>query len=186
MERPAAAGFFLLAGVWSFVFFSASVCKRPSYILPVMPPLALALGCYVDAAISAGRMRLRSWSCVAAATFVALLGASQFLLPGYADKYSLRAQIAPHAEECAADVPVMCYPHGWDGVNYYLQRQDVRVFHAAELDELISALGRQRQSLVVVKSDAALQSFREALPRSLEFVQCSCQVPVAVGWVRRR
>jgi 4-amino-4-deoxy-L-arabinose transferase-like glycosyltransferase len=184
-QRTGAVGFFLLAGLWSLAFFSASVCKRPSYVLPVMPPLALALGCYVDGACLLGRLRLAHWAWAAAASFLLLLAAAQFLLPGYADKYSLRGQLVPHAEVCAG-VPVMCYPHRWDGVSYYLQRGDVSVFRAAQLADLVSALRRQRQSLVVVKSDDSLQSFREALPESLEFVQCSCQMPVAVGWVRRR
>lgn len=46
-RRPAALGFFLLSSLLCLVFFSASGCKRPAYILPTMPPLALALGCYL-------------------------------------------------------------------------------------------------------------------------------------------
>ncbi len=47
-RRPAALGFFLLSFVWGLLFFSASGCKRATYILPLMPPLALALGCYLE------------------------------------------------------------------------------------------------------------------------------------------
>jgi len=46
-RRPAALGLPLLAGLWCFLFYSLSGCKRPGYILPVMPPLALALGWYL-------------------------------------------------------------------------------------------------------------------------------------------
>jgi dolichol-phosphate mannosyltransferase len=53
-RRPAALGFVLLAFAWSLLFFSASGCKRPTYILPVLPPLALALGCYLDAVVARG------------------------------------------------------------------------------------------------------------------------------------
>jgi 4-amino-4-deoxy-L-arabinose transferase-like glycosyltransferase len=180
-----ALGFFLLAGLWSLAFFSASGCKRPSYILPAMPPLALALGCFLDAAFSAGRIRVGHWACAAAATFLLLLGTAQFLLPAYARKYSLREQIAPHAGE-SAGVPVLCYPHRWDAVSYYLQRSDVRVFRRAQLEDMVAALRWQPQSLVVVKSDAAFGSFLAALPESLEFVPCSRDATVAVGWVRRR
>src|SRR5262249_24053266 len=49
VRRPPALGFFLLAGLWSLVFFSLAGCKRAVYILPAMTPLALALGCYLDA-----------------------------------------------------------------------------------------------------------------------------------------
>jgi dolichol-phosphate mannosyltransferase len=43
-RRPAALGFVLLCVLWTLTFFSLSGCKRPAYILPAMPPLALALG----------------------------------------------------------------------------------------------------------------------------------------------
>jgi dolichol-phosphate mannosyltransferase len=46
--RPGALGFFLLAFLLPLVFFSASGCKRPGYLLPAIPPLALALGVYLD------------------------------------------------------------------------------------------------------------------------------------------
>jgi dolichol-phosphate mannosyltransferase len=47
-RRPAALGFALVSGLWMLVFFSASGCKRPTYLLPALPPLALALGWYVQ------------------------------------------------------------------------------------------------------------------------------------------
>jgi dolichol-phosphate mannosyltransferase len=47
-RRPAGLGLVLLACGWCLVFFSASGCKRPAYILPALPPMALALGCYLD------------------------------------------------------------------------------------------------------------------------------------------
>jgi 4-amino-4-deoxy-L-arabinose transferase-like glycosyltransferase len=178
--------FFLLAALWGLLFFSASGCKRPSYILPVMPPLALALGCHVDAACRAGRIRLAHWAGVAAACYFLLLGAAEFLLPGYAQKYSVRDQIVPHTEACTAADPVLSYPHGWDGVSYYLKRNDVRVFRPRQLGDMMSALQQHPQSLVVVKTDASLDQFLGALPEALQFEPCSCRETIAVGWVRRR
>jgi 4-amino-4-deoxy-L-arabinose transferase-like glycosyltransferase len=185
-RRPAAMGFLVLAAIWGLVFFSASGCKRPSYILPVMPPLALALGCYADSVFSLGRSRLVAWSCTAAASFLLLFGAAEWWLPAYAEKYSLREHIVPRIDQCAREVPVMCYPHGWDAVSFYLQRSDVRVFKPAQLAVMVSALEKQPQSLVVLKSDISLTTFLAALPARLEFVQCSSDSTVAVGWVRRR
>jgi 4-amino-4-deoxy-L-arabinose transferase-like glycosyltransferase len=52
MRRPPEQGFFLLAALWGLVFFSLAGCKRATYILPVMPPLALALGCQLDSMIA--------------------------------------------------------------------------------------------------------------------------------------
>jgi dolichol-phosphate mannosyltransferase len=63
-RRPAGLGFVLLAFLWSLLFFSASGCKRATYILPAMPPLALALGCYLDA-IAARALAARADSALA-------------------------------------------------------------------------------------------------------------------------
>jgi len=39
------------------VFFSLSGSKRPGYILPALPPLALALGCYLNVILPRERLR---------------------------------------------------------------------------------------------------------------------------------
>jgi 4-amino-4-deoxy-L-arabinose transferase-like glycosyltransferase len=207
-------GFILLAGIWSFLFFSLAACKRPCYILPIMPPLALALGCYVHAVwrskivnrgsemedrrneplfseprssiLNPRSSILLPFVLAAAASFVFLLAADHFLLPHYADKYSVRGRILPIVEACGHDTPVMCYPHIWDGVSFYLQRNDVQVYRSTRLQDMMLALDQQPQSLVVVKEDVCLDRFFEALPKSLEFIPCTRQHPVAVGWVRRR
>jgi len=69
-RRPPALGFFLAAFLWCFVFFSAAGCKRPAYILPALPPLALALGCYL--AVIVPERRWRSAATRFAARFSAL------------------------------------------------------------------------------------------------------------------
>jgi 4-amino-4-deoxy-L-arabinose transferase-like glycosyltransferase len=58
-RRPPALGFFLLSSLLCIFFFSVSGCKRPGYILPALPPLALALGCYVSVLVPRGRPRGR-------------------------------------------------------------------------------------------------------------------------------
>jgi 4-amino-4-deoxy-L-arabinose transferase-like glycosyltransferase len=50
-RRPGALGFALVAFVWGLLFFSLAGSKRPVYLVPVLPPLALALGCYLDIAL---------------------------------------------------------------------------------------------------------------------------------------
>mgnify|MGYP001226692390 FL=1 len=47
-RRPAALGFAVATFLWGFVFFSLSGSKRPVYLVPLLPPLALALGCVLD------------------------------------------------------------------------------------------------------------------------------------------
>jgi len=56
-RRPPALGFCLLAFLWGAAFFSASGCKRATYILPALPPLALALGCYLDVVLLRAKLR---------------------------------------------------------------------------------------------------------------------------------
>jgi len=51
------SSFFLLACGWTLVFFSLAGCKRPAYILPALPPLALALGCHLDALLPHASLR---------------------------------------------------------------------------------------------------------------------------------
>jgi len=47
-RRPAALGFALIAFLWGLLFFSLAGSKRPVYLVPLLPPLALALGCMLD------------------------------------------------------------------------------------------------------------------------------------------
>jgi 4-amino-4-deoxy-L-arabinose transferase-like glycosyltransferase len=47
VQPPAAIGFWLLAALWIILFYSVAGCKRAVYILPALPPLALALGCFL-------------------------------------------------------------------------------------------------------------------------------------------
>ena len=56
-RRPPALGFFGLAALWSLLFFSAAGCKRAVYLLPALPPLALAMGCYLNALVAGRALR---------------------------------------------------------------------------------------------------------------------------------
>jgi dolichol-phosphate mannosyltransferase len=48
--------FCCVCSCWCLLFFSLSGCKRAFYILPAMPPLALALGGYLDTLAPAGSL----------------------------------------------------------------------------------------------------------------------------------
>jgi dolichol-phosphate mannosyltransferase len=89
-RRQPALGFFVLAALWSLLFFSASGCKRAVYIVPALPPLALALGCYLGALVPRRSLR-ESWAAVwsrgartayRATFFMLTLGAGAALLAG--------------------------------------------------------------------------------------------------------
>jgi dolichol-phosphate mannosyltransferase len=88
-RRPAALGFFLLSSLLCLIFFSVSGCKRPAYILPAMPPLALALGCYLHLLVprvppqaGAGLQFLWQWRSrgAGAATLLVLTAAGAILV----------------------------------------------------------------------------------------------------------
>jgi len=254
-RRPAALGFFLLACLSCLLFYSAGGCKRAGYILPAMPPLALALGWYLDVALAdaawrrAGAVLLRqqaplarwavqlvlvlalggsiltawvgmqrpasgaavataaaaglwclrrrgpgpagSWVLCGAVTFAVLLAAVHQVLPGYTRKFSIREQVRPQLQVSAtAHLPVVCYPHRWDSVSFYLRRNDVHVYTPAQRHDLMALLRAQPDTLVFVKSDDAtsrnLTDFLEALPGCLEFVPRSRSGIVTAGLVHRR
>jgi hypothetical protein len=60
--RPAGMGFLLLWAAWCFVFFSLSRGKLPPYVLPLLPAVALMMGCYLDRALDSGLAQPFFWS----------------------------------------------------------------------------------------------------------------------------
>jgi 4-amino-4-deoxy-L-arabinose transferase-like glycosyltransferase len=180
-------GFFLLAALWCLVFFSAAGSKRSGYILPAMPPLALALGSYLDLRLTAAKERRigGAWGVCAVLVFAGLFVAVEWLLPGYARRFSMRGQVRPLAAR-HSDIPVICYPRCWDSVSFYLQRDDVSVYTQGQRRQLMSNLQQHARSLAFIKSEESLHHFLQALPASLEFVPQGRQGGIAVGWIQRR
>ena len=99
-RRPPALGFFLLAFLCAFAFFSASGCKRPAYILPALPPLALALGCYLDAILPR-----RAWQGLRG---MVLQRGSRLAFPAAAVALAAGGSMAP----IAAITPLSAADHG--------------------------------------------------------------------------
>jgi len=116
-----------------------------------------------------------------------LLLAVHQLLPGYARKFSIRAQVRPNRVMSKdPNIPVVCYPHGWDSVSFYLRRNDVRVYSPDRRQALIADLRSRPQTLVFVKSERYRRELERALPASLEFVPCGRQGNVTAGVVQHR
>jgi dolichol-phosphate mannosyltransferase len=242
-RRPAALGFFLLASAWTLLFFSLAGCKRPSYILPALPPMALALGCYIAskapgrgwaalthrasrpasgmaglalvlavgmaglavnqgllrpsagfllagaalAGLAALAWRKVSWAVAGAMVFTALLLGVFHLLPAYNRQYALRGHLRHTAERVKGkQLPVACYPQRWDSISFYLPKASVRTYGPAERKELIDDLRTRPQTLLLVKSGAALKEVLADLPLGVEFIHREQRGPVTVGLVRRR
>jgi hypothetical protein len=232
------------------LFFSLSGCKRPGYVLPAMPLLALALASHLERRLPsfdaigslqdehsqlaygatmtvlilaiascvlaahqhlvgplvAGTLGLLSssaliliawsnlkhrlhvsWLLCAATTFTVLLAGMHAILPGYARHFSMRGQVRPLATEGAdASLPVACYPRGWDSVNFYLQREDVRVYTADERNQLLADLAAAPRTLLFVRTKRALEGLTAELRGDLEFVPLGRQGTVRVGVVQPR
>jgi dolichol-phosphate mannosyltransferase len=248
-ERQTDRIFFLTAGCWCILFFSLSGCKRPSYILPAIPPLALALGSYLDRRIPAGgriRELLRqhsspaylatlsvlgvgggiclqaaqqglirpalgislgltilavlaalawfrqryglpaSWLLCGGSTFAALLIGTYTLLPGYARHFSMRGQVRPLADEAAdGSLHIACYPRGWDSVNFYLKREDVKIYARDERGELLKDLSAAPRTLLLVRTEQVLKELLAELPSNLQYRPHGRQGTVRVGYVVR-
>jgi dolichol-phosphate mannosyltransferase len=247
--RTPLLGLCLLASLWCLLFFSVSGCKRAGYVQPCLPPLALALGCYLarmvpaeaqafsgssrgravgvlfaafllsiggcvaavltdiwpawQGGVAAGVLgvlgvvvllshkRLRApaaWGVGALTMFGLLLAAITQIAPGYHRKFGLRGQVRRH-RDLAADprLLVLCYPHRWDSVSFYLGRDDVQAFTPARRADLLEALQARPGALVFVKSDHSLRDLVGALPPGLEFVpRGRSGSVVTAGVVRRR
>jgi 4-amino-4-deoxy-L-arabinose transferase-like glycosyltransferase len=209
-NRPAGLGFLLLCCLWCLIFFSAAGCKRIGYILPAMPPLALILGHTLArrlpgqgltpkqsrieedpppsrSSIFYPRSSMLPWAACGLSTFAILFLAVHCLLPGYYRKFSLRTQVRSLLDASYhRQAPVICYPHIWDSVCFYLGRDDVRAFSAERRADLIAELCARPKTLVVVKSDHWLNDLRRALPPELEFLPRGRQGNVTAGVVQRR
>ena len=158
-------------------------------ILGVFPGVILLLVCLL--ALICGRKMLRKltpaqlWSASAMSTFVLLLASAQLILPGYAKRYAMRNQVRGQLVAGAdPSTPVVCYPRGWDSVNFYLGRTDVRVYTRDQRGLLVSDLEKEPRTLAFIKAGVSLKEFLGALPRDLEFVEQGERGEVAVGWVR--
>jgi 4-amino-4-deoxy-L-arabinose transferase-like glycosyltransferase len=196
-EPSGSLSFLMLAFGWCVLFFSASGCKRPSYILPAMPLLALALGAYLDRLLmqtdgvpflSWRRSQFRIAGMLGAvAAFVLLFVGMYALLPGYARRFSLRAQVEPLAELCKSpNVEVACYPRRWDSVSFYLGRNDVRVYTREERAHLVTDVSTAPATLLYVKSAENLDALLGDLPPGFDYVPTGPQGELRVGIVRRK
>jgi 4-amino-4-deoxy-L-arabinose transferase-like glycosyltransferase len=178
--------FALLAFGWCVVFFSLSGCKRPVYILPALPWLALGLGwCLSSTQWHGLRWRPGPWASIvcAAMVFVVLMSGVYVLLPGYHRRFALRGQVRRHQDTV---MEVFCYPKRWDSISFYMQRTDIQVFTVNQQEGLFAALQAKPRALLFVKT-RELPELLAAMPPSLEFVPIGRQGPtLSVGVVAPR
>ena len=149
---------------------------------------AAAAGGLLFAARPEWRARPRAmWGLCLTSTFALLFTGVYGVLPSYARRFSLRGLVRPLAESADEErLPVACYPRRWNSVSFYLRRDDVRVYGAAELPQLVETLRGRRETLVFVKTGAPLDALLASLPPGMEFVPQGRQGSLAAGRVRYR
>jgi hypothetical protein len=168
-NRSPELGFLLLGGVWCLFFFTLSGSKLPTYILPAFPPLALALGAYVDVC----HWNRSRWPArVAGAFFICMCLGHFVLVPWYARYRSPVGNLEAVAQLCAdPETPVVCYPRNCDSVAFYLGREDLRHFRSKDIEELRQVLREQPRTVVLCTHRHSLHGLKEALPPELRLVE---------------
>ncbi len=148
----------------------------------------VALALLAAGAALVRRGRAVAWGWCAAAVFALLFAGAHETLPGYARKFGLRGQVRRHLGLVAEQqLPVICYPHRWDSVSFYLRRNDVKTYAPSERGRMLRDLRAHEQTLVFIKSAGHLSDVLRELPGSLEFVPFERQGGnVTSGIIRRR
>lgn len=180
-----------LAAGWTVLFFSLAGSKRPGYILPALPPLAVALA---PGVVLLARRRPLLTQSLAVGVVAVLVCALNIWLPPYHDRFALRQAVRSGLVEATlptgaarptgttrpADaarmeavpisgaVPVYSYPRRWDSVSFYLQRQDVHRFTSAEVSKLVGELQQVGYAAFVVKTES-LAGLLAHFPADLHF-----------------
>lgn len=167
--RTSEIGFFLLAGGWCVFFFSMSGSKLPTYILPAIPLLMLAIGGYI-----AGLSR---WGIRAAAVIVGIgLVATGMVhyrwIPWYAKVRSPMGDADRVARYCGdPNQPILCFPRSCDSVAFYLKRDDLRAARSKDSHELIGMLEENPRTVVLFTHRHSLEALRFVLPPHLKFTE---------------
>ncbi|MFL5330853.1 MAG: ArnT family glycosyltransferase [Gemmataceae bacterium] len=178
-RRPTSDAIFpLMVMAWAFFFLSLSGSKRPIYLLPVYPALAVAIGTSSRTESISIPAFLRGLEAIAAC--VALW------LPGYHAEFSFRGLLQPIPVQIKKEWPIACYPHDWPSVGFQLQRSDLATFSRGQEAELASFLRQNEKTLVVLKAGATAKEFAAILPRDMKWNQCGDNQAAVIGTVTKK
>lgn len=161
-KRSPELGFALLAGGWGVFFFTLSSCKLPTYILPSLPFLALAVGCFL---VETDWWRSRLVGGGAAAGLVFLLFAHYLALPWYAGYRSPMSRPAEVLALCDdRSTPVVCYPRNCDSIAFYLGRDDLQVYRSKDIEELRTLVRTRPRTVILCTHRHSLAGLKQLLP----------------------
>jgi 4-amino-4-deoxy-L-arabinose transferase-like glycosyltransferase len=175
----------LAVGIVGALVASSVGLAKPASCLAMAALAAAGMGCLV---YRGRRQTLQSsWVACALSTFAVLFLAIHVLLPGYYRKFSLRAELrSPALAIHRSRATVICYPHLWDSVTFYLGHDDVRAYGLPNRNLLIGDLHSRPESVLMVKSGHVLNDLLRALPDSLEFVPIGGPGLITAGVVHQR
>jgi hypothetical protein len=176
-RRTSESGFFLIAGTWCVFFFSMSGSKLPTYILPALPMLALALGAFLSGSKWA---TARTTSAAVAMTFLLMTAAHYVVIPWYADFRSPMSRPEIVAEYCA-DRPIVCYPRNCDSVAFYLGREDMLNFRSKETPEFVRWAKARPETVVLFTHRHSAQGLGLVLEAS--GMRLADLTPLSRSWV---
>jgi 4-amino-4-deoxy-L-arabinose transferase-like glycosyltransferase len=169
--RSPALGFALLAGMWCVVFFSLSGSKLPTYILPALPFLALALGHFL---VHSDWRHAKTVYALAGAGLVMQFAGHFVLVPWYAAYRSPVSQWPAIAQYCGdRQTPVICYPRMCHSVAFYLGREEVSCYRSKEIDKLRDALRDNSKTVLLLTHRHSLAALSQVLPPEFAIKQAA-------------
>jgi 4-amino-4-deoxy-L-arabinose transferase-like glycosyltransferase len=176
-RRTKELGFMLLAGGWCVFFFSLSGCKLPTYILPALPFLALALATY---ATQSSWVSSRWVQASLALSFLILCAGHYVAIPWFARFHSPMSHAAEVERFCEdPSMPVVCYPRNYDSVSFYLRRDDLKTFRSKETHLLIQFLRDQPRTVVLFSHRHSLKGLQHAMETMAPELRMTDVMPIA-------
>ena len=170
-SRSPEFGFTLLSGLWCVLFFSLSGCKLPTYILPALPFLALAMGHFLT---HSEWRESRSVQMLAVTGLAMQLLTHFIIVPWYAEYRSPLRQWAAIHEQCGdPDTPVICYPRMRHSVAFYLGREEMTWFRSKEIDQFRQAPRENPKTVVLLSHRHSLTALGQVLPPEFEIRQAA-------------
>ncbi len=164
-RRSSELSFCLLSCGFCIVFFSVSGCKLPTYILPALPPLALALGVLME---TGDQLFTRRQWIVGGTWLGAMVAGLWILMPAYAHERSPLREANIVRELCGDPVTtVLCFPRECNSASFYLGRDDFRATRTKNIGDIINDCYTRPRTVIMFTHRHSMESFAQALPPHL-------------------
>jgi dolichol-phosphate mannosyltransferase len=172
-----AIGIAACAGLAAFEYLSS--------VLAIV--LALFLGLILALFVLRGRglTPLANFSLCAAIVLAQSLAGVQWILPRYAERFSLRREVLAAKDAVPASARIICYPRGWDSVSFYLRRDDATVFAKEQRAQLLDCVQAHPEALIFLRDGDDAKMLLAELPPTLVYVEHGRQGNIVVGRVNR-